>query len=415
MKHSRFVPLGCMLANAAALHTIVLVLVDLTTPQADQAGLLIWWGCLSGAWLGLNWFLRRARPVRWVVVILVAVFALQLGLTLWSGWRSTSFISWVLLLAFWGVGYYSCWSFLHKQPSPEQVMLTFETTAFTLLMICFFVSTHLMAPEAMVHLALATLLALAALGRQRVGAPRAKATSSTGSKALLWGALALLGGITALAAALFTQGLGKGVQWLEQALRSAAGVVFHAVEQFLLFLSSFLPEEEWDSMDSAGQGGGMPTGNGGGEDFFLNLDWLLYVMVGLALLAILILLVHTFRNSGHRHSTMALKVRTSARRSGGGLGALWRRWKGALALNRKYLRLRNTPMGLLLWLERRLGRKAGESPRAFLDRCAVLRPHCASDLARLADWLDQYYFAPHPPTESLPVANMRKNLKKKDC
>ena len=415
MNHSRFVPLGCMLANAAALHTILLVLVDLDAPAADRAGLLIWWGCLAGAWLGLNLFLRRSRSTRSVIAILVVAFALQLGLTLWSGWRCPSMMSWVFLLAFWGVGYYCCWSFLHKPPTPEQLMLTFETTAFALLVVSFFVTNRLMAAEAVVHLIAATLLALAALARQRSGAPRAKASSSTGGKALLWGALAVLGGVAALGAALFTQGLGKGVQWLEQALRAAAGAVFRAVEQFFLFLASFLPEEELEAIDPMDQGGGISMEGGGGEEFFLNLDPLLYILAGLAALAVVILLVHTLRKGGRGHAPMVPRVRTSVKRKGGGLRTLWRRCKEAVALKVKYLRLRNTPMGLLIWLERRLGRKAGESPRAFLDRWAVLRPHCASDLARLADWLDQYYFAPHLPTEPLPVAKLRKNLKKRDC
>ena len=70
-----------------------------------------------------------------------------------------------------------------------------------------------------------------------------------------------------------------------------------------------------------------------------------------------------------------------------------------------YLARRNTPAGVLVWLDRRLkrrrrGRRPGETCRAFLDRAAAELPGCAQELGELARCLDQLYFGGGAPAFS---------------
>lgn len=414
MSHSRFVPLGCTLANAAALHTLLVLFTDMDAPMADQTGLLVWWGCLCALWLGLDLFLRKERTEGSVLTLFIAACAVQFGVTLALGWRCASMLGWFAMLVLWAVSYWRLWSFLHAAPTPEQLMLTFETTAAALFLAAFFVTNSLMDAAALLHLAAATGLALAALAMQRCVAPRVGRGSNAGGKALPVVLLAGVGGIAALCAVCFTPSLHAAVRGVESALRGAGSALFRAFEAFMTFLASLLPEEDMTDMEFVDTGEGISLQGGSGEEEFLDLSALVYVLIAVVVVVVVVLLIHALRKSEKRGGKATLRRNAGqVRRKGGGLKELWRRLVASLRRRARYLRLRNTPMGLLVWLEGRFGRRAEESPRAFLARCAQARPDCAGELAELADWLDEYYFAPERPRSVLSVSQLRRKLKGK--
>ena len=83
----------------------------------------------------------------------------------------------------------------------------------------------------------------------------------------------------------------------------------------------------------------------------------------------------------------------------------WSRLADRVRFQLTYLARRNTPAGVLVWLDRRLkrrsrGRRPGETCRAFLDRAAAELPGCAQELGELARCLDQLYFGGGAPAFS---------------
>lgn len=87
------------------------------------------------------------------------------------------------------------------------------------------------------------------------------------------------------------------------------------------------------------------------------------------------------------------------------LAMLWSRLADRVRFQLTYLARRNTPAGVLVWLDRRLkrrrrGRRPGETCRAFLDRAAAELPGCAQELGELARCLDQLYFGGGAPAFS---------------
>ena len=81
-----------------------------------------------------------------------------------------------------------------------------------------------------------------------------------------------------------------------------------------------------------------------------------------------------------------------------------------------YLRSRNTPAGLLVWLERRMKRmrmrrKQGETAAAFLSRVSLQTPDCKDELRMLSDTLNRQYFGDGGSIPAHTVRDIRRKLK----
>ena len=137
-------------------------------------------------------------------------------------------------------------------------------------------------------------------------------------------------------------------------------------------------------------------------------DAVLYVLAGLVLLAGVGAILWALRRGGSRTRSHppARRGRVVDRRSPRDtLAMLWSRLADRVRIQLTYLARRNTPAGVLVWLDRRLkrrrrGRRPGETCRAFLDRAAAELPGCAQELGELARCLDQLYFGGGAPAFS---------------
>ena len=416
MSRSHFIAVASLLSTAAVLHTVLLIFFCLDAPAADQTGLLVWWGCLAAIYAALTRFLRRDRSLRGVILLCAGGFLLQLGLTLVLGGSYPSPLCWGFGLILWGGMYFRCLALVRQPVPPEQLMLTFELTVAALFCCGFFVAAEVLAPHSLIHLGGAAVLALAALARQRSGSRRGQAASNPRQrgKGLLLLLPAALACVAAAAAALLTQGLGRWVArlwaWGKGALVRAGA----AFEELMRFLVSLLPLEEDELVLELEEGAGGTVNFGGeGQGLQLNSDLFFYLMVGAFLLVGLFSVCYLlWKNGAQSRRIAALPAAEASRRTGGGWRELWRRLLRRIRFWLQYLRARNTPPGLLLWLERCCHRRPEESPRVFLARCGERFPACREDLEGLALWLEEYYFAPTPPDRALAVAELRRRIKK---
>lgn len=132
---------------------------------------------------------------------------------------------------------------------------------------------------------------------------------------------------------------------------------------------------------------------GGEMDFSVNTTGLGIVMAVLVVAAAVAVAVILRKKRVARDVTMVSAPESAAvRRSGGTMDALWRRLKAALAFRWTAFLHRDTPAGVLLYLERRgkrlrAPRQTGESMRAFITR---MDP--AGGLDELSDALDREYY-----------------------
>ena len=379
---SRLVDLAGLLSNVTALHTLFSIFAFRQTGRSDPAGLLIWCVCLSLTCGGLALFLRRPRTQRSILLLALAALALQ-GAVVWLwGVRYPSLLSWLCLLAMWGFSYFRCYELLIRPTPAEQLMVSFETASLV-------------------------LLALAALAGQRASnsRPGGQAAGSLRGRLLLLLLLAALGGGAALCVLLFTGTAAQALTALTGWLRELASGALALLDRFFRWLFSLFPAPETGSLnlpDPISAAGG-PAG-----EAVQSSDAVLYVLAGLVLLAGVGAILWALRRGGSRtrsHPPVRRGRVVDRRSPRDTLAMLWSRLADRVRFQLTYLARRNTPAGVLVWLDRRLkrrrrGRRPGETCRAFLDRAAAELPGCAQELGELARCLDQLYFGGGAPAFS---------------
>lgn len=224
-------------------------------------------------------------------------------------------------------------------------------------------------------------------GQVLVGAPAAGAFLSAG---LLGGMLLLLYALAHLLAGHSR----SAVQTAADGLSAALHALWDAVNSFFAWLFSLFPspqEVPAEPPDLLPPDGISPEITVQGPADLRPL----YLLGGLLLAALLLgaaALLFRFRHSRSSLSAGGTASRSSVRRSRK-KGALRRRlsaWRFRLHFRLLAFRRRNTPPGVLVWLERRMKRAgaprlSGETPRAFLSRLPM-------DFSALADALDRLYY-----------------------
>lgn len=399
--------LAGLLANVTALHTLFSIFAFRQTGRSDPAGLLIWCAVLSLTYGGLALFLRRPRTQRSVLLLALAGLALQ-GAAVWLwGVRYPSLLAWLVLLAMWGFSYFRCYEQLIRPVPAEQLMVSFETTSLVLLAAALCTAAGVLPLDAALTPAAGTLLALAALAGQRASnsRPGGQAAGSLRGRLLLLLLLAALGGGTALCVLLFTGTAAQALTALTGWLRALASGALALLDRFFRWLFSLFPAPEAGSLDLSEP---ISTVGGPAGEAVQSSDAVLYVLAGLILLAGGGVILWALRRGGGRTRSPApvRRGRVVARRTPrDALALLWARLAGRVRFQLTYLARRNTPAGVLVWLERRLrrrrrGRRPGETCRAFLDRAAAELPGCAPELEELARCLDQLYFGGGAPAFS---------------
>ena len=378
---SRLVDLAGLLSNVTALHTLFSIFAFRQTGRSDPAGLLIWCVCLSLTCGGLALFLRRPRTQRSILLLALAALALQ-GAVVWLwGVRYPSLLSWLCLLAMWGFSYFRCYELLIRPTPAEQLMVSFETASLVLLAAALCTAAGVLPLDTALAPAAGTLLALAALAGQRASnsRPGGQAAGSLRGRLLLLLLLAALGGGAALCVLLFTGTAAQALTALTGWLRELASGALALLDRFFRWLFSLFPAPETGSLNLPD-----PISAAGGA------------------------ILWALRRGGSRtrsHPPVRRGRVVDRRSPRDTLAMLWSRLADRVRFQLTYLARRNTPAGVLVWLDRRLkrrsrGRRPGETCRAFLDRAAAELPGCAQELGELARCLDQLYFGGGAPAFS---------------
>lgn len=415
--------LAALLANVAAAHSLFIIFAFAREFQADTAGLLAWWAALVLTYGALSLFLRRPRQLRGVVLMCLGGAVVQALLTWLLGVRYPSLAAGLCLLAMWSLSYMRCYEILVRPVPAEKLMTAFETTVLAFLFITLYCTAGGLGYLPVVPSALGVLFTLAALGHHYASNPQARqqGPGSPRGRTLQALLLAVLGLGAAACAALLTGTGARGLTALTGLLRRLGSALLSAFVRFLEWLVSLIPPMPTGPLELPEPMEGLAATEAAMEELPQN-SALLYVFAGLLLLFaagfILWVLIHSRRRTIRLSVRPRRSIQRRRPRLGELLARLWRRACRAVRFNVRYLLRRNTPEGLLVWLERRMarrraGRGRGETCRAFLERVELTRPHCREGLRQLSLCLDAGYFGSGGPTMSpAQVARLRRALRR---
>ena len=407
------------LAAAAAMHSALMLVSFRDSPIADHKGMLLWWAGLVVCHTVLRLFLQKPRELRSIILVCTAMLAAQLtACILWNP-VYPSLVSWGILAAMWAAGYYQCADALLNGVKPESLMSIFELCAMALLFFAAILNSGAIAPQLVVHLAVGLLCILLSLMRLRTLHTRIDSHGEHSPVELLVPVILL---VTAGCCILFCLVIsGSAYELLSRftaALLSVLSAFGQGVERFLYWLLSLLPAAETDLGSGGYAAPALPSETI--EDMPQSSGIVLYLLIAAFVVAALVFVVKIWRKV-HLQAPLRRKVsagETVVKKSG--IGAILRRFLnrllGRVRFELSYVRSRNTPAGLLVWLERRMGRKRmgrkrGETASAFLTRAGTALPHCAVELQLLSDTLNRQYFGSGGSLSPQTIRELRRKLK----
>ncbi len=391
---SWFQDLASLFGNAAALHTLFILIDRSLTDPADRRGILLWWGMLFVSYTLLALLIYRLQVQKYAFLIPAAALAAQFGLTLGFGDGSLSLSAGLALLCLWGFTQYRAFSLLLTPASAEQRTTDFETTVLTLILALLSWSGQVLPAEALVPPAVGSLLLLFALAARRTSGARGRGGLAGRALTILL-PLAVLG-----ICFLFLTGLAdaaaSGVQALLGALSALLRGMAHTAGRFVNWLFSLLPAAETALPDYAPAETEAVLAETAETDLSGTLSPVPF-LIGILLLGAAAL----FFLSRSRFSLPAFSEHGGARTRLPGvrrrIGERIRQFFARIRFELVFLTHRNTPSGLLVWIERRIrirgaGRRPDETSRQFLSRSLRFFPDCGEELAVLSDCLDRQYF-----------------------
>ncbi len=418
-KISHGIALPPLLTHAAVCHAAAMLVFFPRQTNPDHSGMLVWWLCLTLAYAALTVYLRRPRPMRGVLCIAAACYGLQLLIHLRIGAVPHTKLGLLGLPLLWGWSYYRCCTSLLNGVSPEALLSAFETTVVMLPLTAVCSKWEVMGSGCLLHLTIGMVLALAALARLRRGHRRLESHGHNSGIGLLTALLLMTGGCGAAFALLLsgstTQLLTRLTAWALSLLQQTVD----AVGRVIYWLLSLLPQFERDGIPSEDEATAdiiAPMQ----EEILRETDIVIVLLVIAAVAMGIWLLVRLWKHRSPYGITLAVgaarQVQRNSRSLAEILGQLVHRIRATLHRQWLYLHSRSTPVGLLIWLERRMAlrrkpRRLGETSRMFLLRTADLLPDCTEELHRLADCLDRHYFGSGDSLTLQEVTAMRRKLR----
>lgn len=421
MRHSYLRDAASLLGNAAALHTLYILLNTDLTDRADSRGLLLWWGVLLVCYALQAVFLHGLRLPKAALAVTPAALLLQILLTWSLGLAPGGLLGWLYLLLLWGVGLARSAEFLIHPASTESRTLDVETSALALVLAVLVWSAGVLPGAAVWPPAVGAAVTLLSLASQRTARAGGRGHTARAGRALLLLLPTAAAGLCLLFLRGVSQTASEGVQgitaWLHSLLLrlgSVLNLLALLIYRFFAWLFSLLPAEESTPTElppaetAAAAVSEEAAGTGSG---------LLIPLLILILILGAVLLFTLFRQ---KLPQLPAAGRSGQRRR---LPHPWHRLQESLLHLLRNLRFRllclthrDTPSGLLVWLERALrlrksGRTPDETSRRFLQRTGELLPGCRETLNRLADCLDRQYFgAESSPIPADEIRRMRRQL-----
>lgn len=375
-------------------------------PQPPQLAVLPF--CLTAALVYLcNALLLHRGPTPPVLAVCnLPLWALVLGVTLvWSRFYSLGqgVFAGVLTLISCGVSVYTAFS----PPTVPRLLTRCDVTALGMVWMCLLEAGDTIPPNHLLYYLAALLLVLAALLVMRAfGGSRDVVYGSRLWGGVMWaGLMAVIGGILYLLIRFLSGASRAAVSAVITGTGAVLSAIASALNRFFTWLVGLLPQEE---LEGASPELAPISGVGGEEELVqtaLDPRILAALGIGAALIAAGVLIAVLFRLRGRRIRLAEPGQCTAPAGSARRTGTLARRWRALwfrLRFRAAFLVRRNSPTGLLVWLEgwgvrHGMPRGRGETHRAYLARLSALpaledSPELPPLLARLADVLDGWYF-----------------------
>ena len=364
--------------------------------MSDRWGHHIGWFLLATAVCSivLSLFLRKTRPVPALAAVAAVLFGAALTVFICMS-RTPMTVGYVVFLVVGAAVAMGCpLNYVLKRPVLMKHLGRLDVMLLALLMVVLCREALEIASSTILCILAVVLLDCAAVIGLRMteGAADTK-NALKASMVALSGAVAMVGVIAVLVAVLSRSGgiTGAVLGWLKNAGRT----IGTAIQRVMEWLASRIHVEDVYAEPSAIEVAMMTEQEQIAiwKELSVNPVVLAVIAGALVVITLLRLVYYLRKNRIQRGSkTVAGSSNGLVRRGGGGLKKLWAAWMEKLRFRRKAFLRRNTPGGILIYLERRAKlcrrpRKTGESMGAFVRR---MDPDGGLD--RLADALDREYY-----------------------
>jgi len=408
-----FYRLSSVLSQSAAFAVLYTVFATVKMERVVYPGTYIWLPAVGLCSIALEFFLRKERPVRHVIILCAVFFAAQTVAVFLVYRFFAPFTGILIAMLMWLYGYYKCYELSTVKVSSESLVAVFDLGIVALIFALFFCSVGKISFNLTLPLLFSLFLSLLALVHRRSSGKGRRQNGATVLAASLAGGFALVSLVFVLAASSMTK---AAIDWLWQGILQLLHRFAHAVNALLLFILSLFPQPEQEliapEMESIpGIGGEMQQ-----QIVLIPPEIIIYGMLGLVFAILAAWLIYSFIKGGKRVSLGSMGGSRGIRRQRKSLFAAIKLW-----LSSRYARLRffilslknyNSAPGLLLWLEHRRGKRLeNESCREYLCRLSKQSPEDGEALMVLADALDRCYFGTYPDLSSKEAAALRRRLK----
>ena len=407
-----FQRLAVILANSSAFAALYTVFATVELGRPSSPGTAVWLFMSAACCVFLEFYLKKERELRSVITVCVSFYALQAAAVFLIYGAFAPFTGMVIAMLMWVYSYYKCFEYSRSPVTTENIIAAFDGSVFALIFSVFYCSVSKISLAPVYPLVFCLLLALFALVHKRSGGKgrQGRSTVYIAAAVLLFASLALA---FVLWASDITE---KLLKWLFFRFVDFAEWLAATVNAFIFWFVSLFPQRQYEGeidMDPAASLSGM----GEMDMEIISPDFLLWFLLGAVALIIIGGVVYAFIHSGKLRSLGSAGSSKGLKRQRKGLFGLFKDWLLARFSKLRFLVLslikRNTPAGLLLYTERRFGkRQAQETCREYLNRLSGENPHLAAAFGDLAEGLDAEYFAPAPLLSPARISQLRKELKK---
>lgn len=410
-KNRLFCSLAYLMQNSCAMAAAFSIFSFVEEMPNTSPALPLWLLCLALCCVSLQFFMRRERSERQLMIFCGVFFAVQTVLVFVVYGFFSSFVGVLAAVAMWLFSYLSCYELCISEINTEKLSKSFDICSVLLAFMLFFCQVKEFSAVLVLPLAVSVFCGLLALVLVKATEQRrAKSLALSGGLVLVFGAVSLVfaalasGGIKSIMIM-----LGNAVKWLFAAFMKA-------LDRLMRFLLELLPQRQYEM--AAPEEIISPLAGGAEEipQFFepeLVISAIICVVIAAAACYVL------YRIISGKGFTVKVKAGSGqgiSRRSVGFVPAL----KKALTtlISRlhffiKRISSRNTAAGLFVQIESRSraklhGRGESESCREFLLRALNVYPHARTEIERLADSIDAACFGSGGEISSAEIVKMRR-------
>lgn len=413
-----FSALALLAANSCAMAGIYTIVSMVEGLDKCDPALGIWLACLCVCYIGLDFFLRRERSERSVIIFCAVLFLLQLVLALVIYGFFAPFLGILIAICMWLYSYYSCYELATKPLTAEKLTKSFDLCSLVLIFALFFCSVKQITLTMLLPMTVSTVLCLPALVLVRGGERRSVKSLFISSILVLAFAAAAM-----LFAALASGGVKKLTGFVMQTFFALFGFLLRVIETVFRFVAGLFPARQYETLAP------LPTE---ALEFvpppdmsfeLVDPEKLLIAMLALGISIVILAVAWSMIKGKKLRASVNTGRAQGLNRSRSRLFRALKRTVSRMIERIGFLilsiRARNTAQGLFLQIERKSrsalhGRAESESCREFLKRAYSIYPHAEKEIAVLADAMDSLCFGQGPGLSSEEVSRLRRNIFKNE-